>query len=128
MYSITGLQAKYNEWRSTGLNESKGTGVPFTWDCGEQSARIDFSEWAEIDEVIGMEEMQELEQNFEYRCELTDKQVKRIEEVLQGYNGSDGPVGRFWELYNEGAEMAGVQPDEYVSVNEYIEWLEEKYN
>lgn len=128
VYSMTGLQAKYNEWRSTGLEESKGTGVTFTWDCGEQSARIDFSEWAELNEIIDVEEMIELENNYEYKIELTEEQTKRIEKILQDYNGSDGPVSRFWELYNEGAKMAGVQPDEYVSVNEYIEWLEEKYN
>ena len=120
------LQAQYNDWRNTGIKESEGTDIPFTWDCGEESARVDFSGWAELPEVISIEDMQELEENFEYRCELTEEQTERIENALVGYAGN--AVDRFWELYNEGAEEVGEQPDEYVEIETYIEYLEGKHN
>ena len=58
------LQDQYNDWRNTGVKEAEGTDIPFTWDCGEWSARVDFSEWAGLDEIISMEDMLELEKNY----------------------------------------------------------------
>lgn len=57
------LQDQYNEWRNTGISESEGTDIPFTWDAGEASARADFAEWAGLDD-ISFEEMKELEENY----------------------------------------------------------------
>ena len=59
------LQEKYNEWRKLGESESNGTDIPFTWDCGEASAREDFSNYAELKEEITFDEMLELERNYE---------------------------------------------------------------
>lgn len=56
---------------------------------------------------------------------LNEQQIERIEKALSNYKGSNGAVGRFWELYEEGAELAGVSVDKYVSIDEYIEYLEQ---
>lgn len=61
---MNNLQDQYNEWRGTGIKEAEGTDIPFTWDCGEESAREDFSNWAELDETISFEDMLELEKNY----------------------------------------------------------------
>lgn len=58
------LQEKYNEWRRTGEEQVKDTDLEFTWDCGEGSAREDFSNYAELTEEISFEEMLELENNY----------------------------------------------------------------
>lgn len=60
---MNNLQDKYNEWRNTGIKEAEGTDIPFTWDCGEESAREDFAEWCGLDE-ISFEQMLELEKNY----------------------------------------------------------------
>ena len=57
--------------------------------------------------------------------ELTPAQIKRINNVLSGYAGSDGAIGRFWELYEEGLKLAKTDLNNYVSIDEYIEYLEE---
>ena len=58
------LQDLYNVWRKEGIEAAEGTDIPFTWDCGEVTARLDFSNFAELDKVISFEEMLELENNF----------------------------------------------------------------
>ena len=57
------LQDQYNDWRKAGEEASKGTDVPFTYDCGESSARNDFAEWCGLDEV-SFEDMLECERNY----------------------------------------------------------------
>lgn len=37
----------YAEWRKTGEDAVEGTNTIFTCDCGEKSAREDFTEYAE---------------------------------------------------------------------------------
>lgn len=54
----------YAEWRKAGEEAVKGTNLNFTWDCGEASAREDFSNYAELEEEITFEEMLELENNY----------------------------------------------------------------
>lgn len=54
------LQNLYKEWREVGTNNEVG----FTWDCGEASARKDFTDYAELEQEITFEEMQELENNY----------------------------------------------------------------
>lgn len=51
----------YAEWRMAGEDGE----VIFTWDCGEKSAREDFSSYAELEEEISFEDMLELENNYE---------------------------------------------------------------
>lgn len=34
------LQRLYNSWRSEGVEAAQGTGLNFTWDCGEGAARL----------------------------------------------------------------------------------------
>ena len=58
---INDLTKVYSEWRKAG----EGTEVPFTWDCGEISAREDFSNYANLDEIITFEDMIELENNYQ---------------------------------------------------------------
>ena len=58
------LQEKYNEWRTLGEEQVEDTGLEFTWDCGESSAREDFSDYAGLDKEITFEEMLELEKNY----------------------------------------------------------------
>ena len=54
----------YAEWRKVGEEAAEGTDLIFTWDCGEDSAREDFSNYAELDKKITFEEMLELENNY----------------------------------------------------------------
>ncbi len=58
------LQEKYNEWRKAGEEAIEGTDIPFTWDCGEKSAREDFANFWDMEE-ISFEEMLELERNYQ---------------------------------------------------------------
>lgn len=51
----------YCEWRETGEDGE----VSFTWDCGEVSARKDFSDYAGLENEITFEEMLELEERYE---------------------------------------------------------------
>lgn len=51
----------YCEWRETGEDGE----VSFTWDCGELSARKDFTNYAELENVISFEEMLKLQKRYE---------------------------------------------------------------
>ena len=55
----------YCEWREAGEEATEGTDMEFTWDCGEGSAREDFTNFAGLDEEISFEEMLELEKRYE---------------------------------------------------------------
>ena len=59
------LQSQYYDWRKAGEEAAEGTDIPFTYDCGEGSAREDFTNWANLDQEITFEEMFELEKWFE---------------------------------------------------------------
>ena len=56
------LNILYANWRRNGEEQSKGTDIPFTWDCGQASARGDFSDYVGTD--IEFEEMLELENKY----------------------------------------------------------------
>lgn len=58
------LTKLYADWRKAGEEAIEGTGLNFTWDCGEAAAREDFTEYAGLEEVISFEEMLELENNY----------------------------------------------------------------
>ena len=51
----------YAEWRKAGEDSEVG----FTYDCGEESAREDFTAYAGLDKEITFDEMLELENNYE---------------------------------------------------------------
>ena len=56
---------------------------------------------------------------------LDEKNVEHIFEILKGYAGSEGPIGRMLELYEEAASYADMTVEDYlsnVSPNEYVEW------
>lgn len=57
------LMAIYREWRkvSEGMLED---GMKGSVDCGELSVREDFSNYADLEEVISFEEMLKLERAF----------------------------------------------------------------
>ena len=54
----------------------------------------------------------------------------KVEEIFQNYVGSEGHVGRIFELYEEGASALGMTIEEYldeVSPNEYVDYFYEKH-
>lgn len=65
------LQRIYNEWRKEIEEENKwqqehggSNSVYSSTDCGEESVREDFSNYAGLDEEISFEDMLKLEENF----------------------------------------------------------------
>ena len=55
--------------------------------------------------------------------ELTEENKEKAREWLKDYNGSDGVVGRVFELYEEGANGINMTIEEYleeISPNEYV--------
>ena len=56
------IMDKYSSWRKAG-HEAEGD-VPFTYNCGEASAREDFSEFAGFDFEIDFDQMLQLEINY----------------------------------------------------------------
>jgi len=58
------LEATYLKWIAKGRLTSLELEVPFTSDCGERSAREDFSNFANLDKEITFEEMSELEEGY----------------------------------------------------------------
>ena len=55
--------------------------------------------------------------------ELTKESREMAREWLSEYNGSDGIVGRLFELYEEGASAAGMDTEEYleeITPNDYV--------
>ena len=61
MKNFEELMKLYREWREVGEYAIIDTDLTFTWDCGEGSARVDFTEYAELEEEITFELMKELE-------------------------------------------------------------------
>ncbi len=55
----------YCDWREAGEEAVEGTDMSFTWDCGEGSAREDFSNYAGLEEEIEFDKMFELEKRYE---------------------------------------------------------------
>lgn len=65
------LERLYAEWRRkadehNAWQKEHGGSIPLYWetDCGEQAAREDFSEFANLEEIISFEDMLELERGY----------------------------------------------------------------
>ncbi|MBI6068540.1 hypothetical protein H8K15_10765 [Clostridium perfringens] len=59
------LYKRYEEWRIQRAEENKDKNNPFIWDCTEESARKDFSEFLGLKETITCDEMLGLEYKYE---------------------------------------------------------------
>ncbi|HAT4296315.1 TPA: hypothetical protein I9071_002632 [Clostridium perfringens] len=64
-YSDNELHQKYDEWRTQRAEENQDKNNPFIWDCTEESARKDFSEFLGLKESIACDEMLGLEYKYE---------------------------------------------------------------
>ncbi|MDM0719899.1 hypothetical protein QTH81_16690 [Clostridium perfringens] len=64
-YSDNELNQKYEEWRTQRAEENQDKNNPFIWDCTEESARKDFSEFLGVKETIACDEMLGLEYKYE---------------------------------------------------------------
>lgn len=64
-YSDNELHQKYDEWRTQRVEENQDKNNPFIWDCTEESARKDFSEFLGLKESITCDEMLGLEYKYE---------------------------------------------------------------
>ncbi|MFH5911287.1 hypothetical protein [Clostridium perfringens] len=64
-YSDNELHQKYDEWRTQRAEENQDKNNPFIWDCIEESARKDFSEFLGLKEPISCDEMLGLEYKYE---------------------------------------------------------------
>ncbi|WP_043014039.1 hypothetical protein [Clostridium perfringens] len=64
-YSDNELHQKYDEWRTQRAEENQDKNNPFIWDCTEESARKDFSEFIGLKEPISCDEMLGLEYKYE---------------------------------------------------------------
>lgn len=64
-YSDNELHQKYDEWRTRRAEENQDKNNPFIWDCIEESARKDFSEFLGLKEPISCDEMLGLEYKYE---------------------------------------------------------------
>ncbi|WP_043013151.1 hypothetical protein [Clostridium perfringens] len=64
-YSEDELNQKYEEWRTQRAEENQDKNSPFIWDCTEESARKDFSEFLGLKEHISCDEMLGLEYKYE---------------------------------------------------------------
>jgi predicted transcriptional regulator len=54
----------YKEWRKDS-EEMIADGIPGSLDCGEEKARQDFSDYADLPEIISFEDMFKLEKQYE---------------------------------------------------------------
>ena len=59
------MHQKYDEWRTQRVEENQDKNNPFIWDCTEESARKDFSEFLGLKESITCDEMLGLEYKYE---------------------------------------------------------------
>ncbi|MGU8487758.1 hypothetical protein ACV3OC_13110 [Clostridium perfringens] len=64
-YSDNELHQKYAEWRTQRAEENQDKNNPFIWDCTEESARKDFSEFLGLKETMSCDEMLGLEYKYE---------------------------------------------------------------
>ena len=66
---------------------------------------------------------------------LSEDSKDKVEEMLSDYPGSDGVIGRIFELFEEGAILSDCTVEEYLaelSPNKYVDYcyegfLERKY-
>jgi len=61
---VNNLMVSYRAWRKVS-EEMLEDGMNGSVDCGEQSVREDFSNYADLDEEISFEKMLELEEGYE---------------------------------------------------------------
>ncbi|XZM35346.1 hypothetical protein ACSXAY_18480 (plasmid) [Clostridium perfringens] len=64
-YIANELHQKYEEWRTQRAEENQDKNNPFIWDCTEESARKDFSEFLGLKEPMSYDEMLGLEYKYE---------------------------------------------------------------
>ena len=64
-FSDNELNQKYEEWRIQRAEENQDKNNPFVWDCTEESARKDFSEFLGLKEPMSCDEMLGLEYKYE---------------------------------------------------------------
>lgn len=64
-YTDNELYQNYEEWRTQRAEENQDKNNPFIWDCTEESARKDFSEFLGLKETITCDEMLGLEYKYE---------------------------------------------------------------
>ena len=61
---------------------------------------------------------------------LNEISRKKVERVLNSYAGSDGIIGRIFEMYKEGAILSDCTVEDYLEVinpNDYVDYCYEKY-
>lgn len=132
---IENLQEKYNEWRKDIEKENLwqkfhgGSNPIFTeFDSGEKTARMGFSEYAELENEVSFEEMFELENDFDN--ELTKDEYKEIftfndfEDTLTEEN-YDYSIKKYltienaYDTYIEGWKLSNEEI--YIDPNQYME-------
>lgn len=119
MKDLERLQETYNNWIEAGLEASKGTDIPFTYDCGEASAREDFSNYAELEDEISFDDMFELEKNYEPQMTL-DEFIESLNEDNYDYAVENHlTIENAYYTYLEGWKLSGEV--EYMTPNEYFE-------
>lgn len=62
---MTTLEKKYAEWYEI-TAEQIADGLNASTDCGEAAVREDFSNYADLDEVISFEDMSALEWTYDF--------------------------------------------------------------
>ena len=61
---------------------------------------------------------------------LSENSKKKVEKILNGYAGSEGIIGRIFEMYEEGAVLSDCTIEDYLEVinpDEYVDYCYEKY-
>ena len=61
---------------------------------------------------------------------LSEDSKDKVEEMLSDYKGSDGVIGRIFELFEEGAILSDCTVEEYLaelSPNEYVDYCYEGF-
>lgn len=132
---IENLQEKYNEWRKDIEKENLwqkfhgGSNPIFTeFDSGEKTARMGFSEYAELENEVSFEEMFELENDFDN--ELTKDEYKEIftfndfEDTLteENYDYSIKKYLTIENAYDTYIECWKLSNEEiYIDPNQYME-------
>ena len=61
---------------------------------------------------------------------LSKDSKEKAEKILKSYSGSDGVIGRIFEIYEESATLANCTTEEYlkdVDPNEYVDYHYEMY-
>ncbi|KXA05041.1 MULTISPECIES: hypothetical protein [Clostridium] len=102
-YTDNELYQKYEEWRIQRAEENQDKNNPFIWDCTEESARKDFSEFLGLKETITCDEMLGLE----YKCEIG----KIVNLSKEDYNllGIEHPENVLKNIDNSNIELSKEQ-------------------